>query len=120
MEEGSLTPLPLYRWGYNPQHTLNNILGEAQSRYGSCVEEKHHFPLPRIEPRILGRFTRIEITVRTALPWVTNPRSPYRIQSMCCYITISFQHGPGVEVKIALSSGEANSNIAMKYEHTIT
>jgi len=54
------------------------------------------------------------------LPWGIHPRSPYKVQPMFCYITISFQHCPGVEFKIAVSSGEANSNNVMKCECTMT
>jgi hypothetical protein len=46
----SITPLPLYPRGKRLRYPLNRRLGEPQSRFGRCEQEKN-LALPGIEPR---------------------------------------------------------------------
>jgi hypothetical protein len=51
----SFTLLPFYLSGNSARYPLYRRLGRPQSPSGRYGEEKFYYPIPRIEPRIIGR-----------------------------------------------------------------
>jgi hypothetical protein len=49
----------------NTQYPLIRRLGEPQGQYGRYGEKKDSLPLPRIEPRLLGRKARSLVAIPT-------------------------------------------------------